>query len=350
MVDKKPTIKEIAKLARVSPATVSLIINNKKGVSEQTRKRVQSILEAQMYVPQRSSSSVAPLTFLFLKYREHGMIVEENQGFIAAIIDHIEYICNKEGIQLISKTADASTIEQILLSPDIQKADGVFVLGTELHDEQLTILQKIPCPYLVVDNYCRFHQINAVVMSNSEIVHQAVGHLYALGHRTIGYLSSNTIIANFRDREAGFYSALKDLKLQPARRINVTPTLQGAYMDMKSAIAVNPTMPPAFFADNDTIALGAIKALQENGYRIPEDISIIGIDDIPYSKVAIPALTTVRISRQAMGKYAVTVLLQSVRSFSTSSPISPIKALVSGDLVLRDSTRSVPIKTDSMKT
>lgn len=347
MVDKKPTIKEIAKLAQVSPATVSLIINNKKGVSEQTRKRVQSILESQMYVPQRSSSSTSPLTFVFLKYREHGMIVEENQGFIAAILDHIEYICNKEGIQLISKTADASTIEQILASPDVQNADGVFVLGTELHDNQLTYLQKIPCPYLVVDNYCRFHQINSVVMSNVEIVYQAIGHLYALGHRTIGYLSSNTIIANFRDREDGFYSALKELKLQAARRINVTPTLHGAYMDMKAAIAANPNMPSAFFANNDTIALGAIKALQEKGYRIPEDISIIGVDDIPYSKVATPALTTIRISRQTMGKCAVTALLQSVRSSSANSPISPIKVLVNGDLVLRDSTRPVPVETGS---
>ena len=341
MTEKKPTIKEIAKLAQVSPATVSLIINNKKGVSESTRKRVQSILESQMYTPQRSASNTVPLAFLFIKYREHGMIVEENQGFIAAIVDHIEHTCNKKGIQLISKTADAATIEQTLCSSDVQNADGVFILGTELHDEQLILLQKIPCPYLVIDNYCRFHQVNAVVMSNQEITRQAGMHLYGQGHRSIGYLSSNTVIANFRDREEGFFASLEALKLQSARRINVTPTLHGSYVDTKNAIAVSRGMPSAFFADNDTIALGAIKAFQESGYQIPKDISIIGIDDIPYSKVATPALTTIHISRRAMGKYAVTSLLQSVKSRAAGIHIPPIKVLISGELIVRDSTCSV---------
>ncbi len=337
MSAKKSTIKEIAAMAQVSPATVSLVINNKPGVGEQTRKKVLHILEATQYLPPRAISHKS-LSFVFLKYKEHGMIVEENQGFIPAIIEYIEYFCTQENIQLITKVSDKYSFESMLFSQEIRRADGLFILGTELSKSQVALLQKFDRPYLVIDNSCQKYQINSVVMNNAGIVHQAIEHLYSLGHRKIGYLCSNVEISNFKERRDSFYRSLKEFSLQMSHRFLVKPTLQGAYMDTKAQLAKETELPSAFFADNDTIAIGAIKAFQEMGYKIPDDISIIGVDDIPYSAIASPALTTIRVSRRAMAEFSVSSLTQCVDSYLDSAPFPAVKVLVEGQLIVRGST------------
>lgn len=338
MPSKKPTIKEIAELANVSPATVSLVLNNKKGISEQTRRKILHILETTQYISPRAPIYKS-LSFMFLKYKEHGMIVEENTGFIPAIIDYIEYFCAQRSIQLITKVLDKVSFEKFLSSSEIYDADGFFVLGTELTDEQISVLQKIDIPILLIDNSCRKFQLNSVVMSNEDIVHQAVEYLHTLNYRRIGYLCSNVEISNFKERRNGFYRSLKEFDLQMSCLFLMKPTLRGSYSDTKQQLQNVKSLPPAFFADNDTIALGAIKAFVEAGYKVPEDISIIGVDDIPFSAVAAPALTTIRVSRRAMAELSVTTLLQCVEAYQSEEVFPAIKVLIGGQLVERDSTR-----------
>lgn len=335
---KKATIKEIAKIAQVSPATVSLVINNKPGVSEQTRERIISILESTRYISSRTTSR-KPLSFAFLKYTEHGMVVEENQGFIPAIIEYIEYSCAQKKIPLFTKISDKYSFETILFSQEILNVDGLFVLGTELNTSQIALLQKLKQPYLVIDNECRAYQMNSVVMNNHGIVRQAVEHLYSLGHRRIGYLCSNVEISNFLERRNGFYDSIRELGMQMCSRLLLTPTLRGAYTDAKEQLKNEEDLPSAFFADNDTIAIGAIKAFQELGHKIPEDISIIGVDDIPYSSITSPALTTVKVSRRAMAEFSVSALIQCVEAYLNNAPFPAIKTFVEGQLIIRDSTK-----------
>lgn len=334
---KKSTLKEIAKLAEVSPATVSLVINNRRGVGEQTRRKILSILEATQYIPPRTISHKS-LSFVFLKYKEHGMVVEENQGFITAIIEYIEYFCTQKNIQLITKMSDKYSFEATLSSPEVRHADGCFVLGTELNPSQIALLQKFERPYLVIDNSCYRYQMNSVVMDNAGIVYHAIEYLHSLGHRRVGYLCSNVEISNFKERRDSFYSSLKEFGIQMSCRFLLKPTLHGAYMDAKAQLENERELPSAFLADNDTIALGAIKAFQEAGYKIPEDISIIGVDDIPYSAVASPALTTIRISRRAMAQFSVSSLTQCVEASLNNEPFPAVKVLVEGQLITREST------------
>ena len=109
-------------------------------------------------------------------------------------------------------------------------------------------------------------------------------------------------------------------------------------MDAKVQLGREWELPSAFFADNDTIAIGAIKAFQEIGYQIPDDISIIGVDDIPYSSISTPPLTTIKVSRRAMAEFSVSALVQCVEAHMNGTPFPAIKTSVEGQLIVRGST------------
>jgi LacI family transcriptional regulator len=148
---------------------------------------------------------------------------------------------------------------------------------------------------------------NGVVIDNDDSVRKAVNYLYHNGHTRIGYLQGKFRILGFKQREAGYYSAMREngLNIHPGYIVELSTTMNGAYKDMLEYLGSKPMLPTAFFADNDIIALGAMKALQENGYRVPEDISIIGFDDLPFCEISSPRLTSLRVPKQEMGKLAV---------------------------------------------
>ena len=132
-------------------------------------------------------------------------------------------------------------------------------------------------------------------------------YLIQKGHRKIGYLKGKFRIKAFRSREVGYRTAMKkgNCQMNTDYIVELSTTMNGAYKDMKQYLEKEPEMPTAFFADNDMIALGAMKALQEMGYKIPQDISIIGFDDLPFSEISNPPLTTLRVPKQEMGRLAV---------------------------------------------
>lgn len=133
----------------------------------------------------------------------------------------------------------------------------------------------------------------------------------------------------------GYRREMERLGLSVPPPVRITPTLKGAYLDMKRLLDDGKYVPHgAAVADNDTVAIGVMKAIREAGYRIPEDISIIGVDDIPFSAMTMPALTTMRISRTAMGTLAVDTLRKRIRYPNWPS----MHMRLAGRLVVRGST------------
>ena len=126
------TIREIAALAGVSPAAVSLVINNKKGVSDETRKRILSVMEESGYSPSVRKKSVRPLRIVVLKYRVHGIAFEENQGFIASIVDRIESECRHYGYDLMMYNCEPETATATIRDMMNAAPDGVILIATEL--------------------------------------------------------------------------------------------------------------------------------------------------------------------------------------------------------------------------
>lgn len=163
-----------------------------------------------------------------------------------------------------------------------------------------------------------------------------VHYLYDLGYREIGYFKFTQPVNNCDERYEGYLAELERLGLPAPEPIWLKPTVDGAFEDMKNLIKNGAYVPHgAVVADNDTVAIGAVKAIREAGYSIPEDMSIIGFDDIPFSAVTMPALTTMRISRSAMGMLAVDMIRKRIKY-----PDWPgMHMLIGGKLIVRNSTR-----------
>lgn len=332
------TIREIASIVGVSPAAVSLVINNKKGISDETRRRVQNVIDEYGYVVAGQKRKVKRFRLMVIKYRTHGIAIEENQGFIASIIDQIESECRRFGFDLVMYNCQAKTAESTLRELMIDPPDGVIVMGTELSESEYTLLDLINVPLVVLDNDVQYGHVDSVVMANRSITAAAVRYLYELGYRDIGYYQFNLPIHNCEERYQGYLTELARLGLPAKEPIHLMPTLNGAYEDMKALLISGDYVPHgAVVADNDTVAIGAVKAIREAGYSIPEDMSIIGIDDIPFSAVTMPALTTMRISRSTLGTLAVDMIRKRIKH-----PEWPgLHVQINGSLVVRNSTRTL---------
>ncbi len=332
------TIREIAVIAGVSPAAVSLVLNEKKGVSAQTRDRVKRILAEHNYSPVPQVKKVPRCRIRFIKFTTHGMAVEENQGFIASIIDQIESECRRYSYDLIMCGCNNRSAEETFKMIAEDPMDGVILLGSEFDAANFGLMSEIKAPIVVLDNSMQHQNVDSIVMANTSISESSVDYLYGLGHRKIGYFLTNVKISNFTERYNGYLDALERRGLSVPEPVLLTPTLNGAYEDMKKLLQTGAYVPQgAVLAGNDSIAIGAARALQEAGYRIPVDISIIGVDDIPYSAMTVPPLTTMRISRSVMGILTVNMLRERMKHPDWPS----MHLAVSAQLVERGSTAPV---------
>ena len=332
------TIREIAALAGVSSATVSMVLNGKAGIGKETRERVQKVLTEMNYTRYNRDIEDASCNIRFIKYSKHGMVVEENQGFISSIIDRITAECRRFSYNLMMSGCNSSTADETIQMVAGNAMDGVIILGSELDAEFAQKLLDVKAPLVVLDNSMRFTGLNSVVMANEEIAVDAVRYLYGMGHREIGYLHSSVLVNNFEERLSGYRTAMKQLNLPPMEPVCLTPTLKGAYMDMKQLLVTGAYKPSgAVFCANDTIAIGAARALQEQGFAIPNDISRIGVDEIPFRAITQPALTTMRVSRTLMG----ILVIDTLRKHMQHPEWPPTNVNVKGQLVERDSVRAV---------
>lgn len=334
------TIREIAKLANVSPSTVSIVLNNKEGVSDKTRKRILDLLNEYGYIPNRKKSvNKSSGNIRFLKYSNTGLLADKNDGFISEIIDAIEIESRKLGYNLILTTVNDQNLYEALTLVKSDQNMGMIFLGTELFDNTSYFLNNISIPFVIIDNYMPSYNINCVVMNNHEIVKQAIKYLFDLGHHNIGYVRSCVTINNFVERNRGFKDAMEcmGLNINPKHEFIVMPSVEGAYGTMLDFLTSAKKMPTAFFCDNDTIAIGVMRALKESGYAIPDDVSVMGFDDIASAALIDTPLTTMRVSRISIGKWAVKLLMDAIDNPNSHS----VKIQTSAKLKIRESTSPV---------
>lgn len=326
-------IRKLAEIAGVSPATVSLVLNHKTGVSKKTREKVLKLAQKYNYGVQ--AEGIQPNRVLFVKYIKHGKIVEENAGFISAIMDSIENDCRSKGFSL-SVLVSEGTLKNTLAEIDYDNLFGIILLGTELDEKEYKFLEKIEIPYVVVDNIMPHFYCNSVAIDNFEIVYQALSYLKGLGHREIAYFRSDIRIQNFIERANAFskYSGRFGFSFEKVHEFILPPTPIGSYETMAEYLKQDFRLPTCAFADNDTIAMGAMKAIKEAGYRIPKDISVIGFDDIPFAAISSPSLTTMSVPKKTMGSLALRQLMLA----SEGGDIAVHKTRVQGELRVREST------------
>lgn len=305
-------IREIAKRAGVSPAAVSIVINNRKGVSESTRNRILSIIKETGYVAHAKSVSSGKV--LIIRYVRSGLLVEENQGFIASMVHALQKTLNERDITAIS--TDTGEMESSISQIDFSEYEGIVIVASEMTQENYGTLADIPIPFVVIDNLMPGFAYPCVGIDNAENLHAVLKYCVEKGIRRIGYLKSSLPAENFNQRSEAFFKYAADFNIEVNENciFEITPSLRFAHKDMRKILEQNPTltMPECFFADNDIIALGSMKAIKEFGIRVPEDVSIIGFDNIPYSGVSTPTLSTIHVQRERIGRFAADVLLREI--------------------------------------
>lgn len=331
------TIRDIAKLAGVSPAAVSIVLNDKKGVSDKTRNTIKKIIEDMEYVPSQRVRSHSR-TILCLKYVSRGVFVEENEGFISAIVDAMIEYSKKNGYKMIIVQVK-DLVSTALKEIDFSDICGAIIIASELQPSMYADLRMIPVPFVVVDNMMPGTNYSCVGIDNAENVYTALKYCKACGYHSVGYIKSSYYSENLVARAEAWnkYAALLGFEFGADNIYTVGPTTLESYEDLNKQLKDSPKhkLPECFFVDNDTIAIGAMRALHDNGYKIPEDVAIIGFDDVPFAAVSSPPLTTIRVNRAAIGRQAIRHLLHILRDPGAT----PSKTAYVGDLIIRSSMK-----------
>lgn len=331
------TLQDIAERAGVSKTTVSLVLNDKPGVSEEKREEIRRIAQVCGYhLPHRIPDKQR--TIRFLKYQAKGYMVCQNGDFITRVIDGVESTARQHGYSLTMMNVRAENLEAMI--PVINEAhdDGIIFLGTELEPEMAPLLQGLSAPLVVIDNEMRHLDQDTVVMDNEEAVYRAMQYLCNKGHRQIGHLTTTYAVPNLWARSRAFRQALLEFGLPDEAAFSYcVPDDVRSYAHALVRQIDPEHLPTAILADNDILAINLLRALEKLGKRVPEDISVIGIDDLAISAMTRPELTTIHLEKKRMGSVAVERLLSLIADRSQH----PLKIMTSCWLVECHSVQAI---------
>jgi DNA-binding LacI/PurR family transcriptional regulator len=329
-------ITDIANIVGVSPATVSNALNDRKGVSEETKQKILKTANELGYYKETNSNGNAQKSIRFVIYKKHGLVVADTP-FFSSLLEGIENECRRQGYELLISHAYHSEWEDFINMVNTEYSQGIIILATEMCLEDLEPFRDLSIPLVLLDGHFKGEDFDCVLINNIDASYKATRYLVQNGHNQIGYLHSSVHINNFLYRTLGFRDALQDCKVQfnPKFDFYLEPNMEGAYRDMKSLLEqVDVKLPTAFFADNDNIAFGAMRALKEKKIRIPQDISIVGLDDMPFCEITSPRLTTIRVFTQDIASAAVRRLLQIIEG---SNERITQKIEINSELIIRES-------------
>lgn len=330
------TGKELARQLGLSEAAVSIALNNRSGVSTATRQLVLEAAEKHGYDFTRISARHGwAKDIYFIYFRKHGAIVNDNP-FFAEISESVQQICKEKELKLnIRYLYDEDNIVRRLEDIVYSDCAGIILLGTEMRREDFAPFEEVPVPIVLLDTYIEGIKRDCVLINNIQGAFLASDHLIRRTKKQPGYLRSSYSINNFDERADGFYKAVRHHGYSSSKSIvhRLSPSIDGAYADMMEILNRNEAIAPCYFADNDMIALGAMKAFQDKGFSVPGDISVIGFDNISLCNYVSPGLTTVNVPKKYMGEMAVIRLTE----LMTAKKFVPIKLEIQTNLVKRQS-------------
>lgn len=308
------TAKDIAKKLGLSQAAVSLALNGKPGVSEDTRAMV---LETamQMGYAKAEAAIAAPShkTLCFIRYAGAAISTADQTSFSSFVLQGVESRAAELGYTVQVRYFHIGELYNPQTLRLIRKTDGIIFLGTDITHAQLPeIDQFFRCldntPVVVVDNFLLSGVVDCVGNDAMGGAKSAVDYLLKTGHKKIGYVRALPRIQNFLEREHGVQAALSEAGLDLACTINVDISSEGAFRDFEAWLSRSPELPEALYAENDIVAAAVMRVLKKHGHRVPEDVSVVGFDDIPMCEMLDPPLSTVHAYKEELGSVAVDLL------------------------------------------
>jgi LacI family transcriptional regulator len=306
----KVTIREIADLAGVSIATVSRVVNGRGDVAPETRELVQRIVRERGYMTNRSARGLSrgrtgligatvpmlhPLYFSYLLSGAAEALYEQDMRLVLCPTMH-------------EHDREVSLLERLMHGT----TDGAVIILPEESSDELEQLLNHGYRFVVVDPLLPLNaRIPAVSAANAAGATQAMQHLLELGHRRIAAVTGPRGGKASVDRRRGYYAALAEAGIAPDPQLEVEGDFRipsGA--ELTARLLDLPEPPTAVFAFNDNMAIGALRAARARGIRVPEELSVVGFDDLEEAEIVTPALTTVRQPLAEMGRIAVSLLLR----------------------------------------
>ncbi len=352
------TIKDVASQAEVSVGTVSRVFNNHSNVTDEIRQRVLKAASELGYHGRSAPDNTARtpttrnLKEIGFLYHSHLDASIENNAGANPFWSHILYGAENEA-RISNMKITYRTIYNGDLSPQLllstiydMKLGGILLVGPT-EPTMIKVIQMAKLPLVLVDNYVPRLSVDAVLCDNFEGGREAVEYLIQAGHRQIAFIGGPTLagprpinsVYTIERRAAGYRTALLDagIPIQYDLYESGDLTAEGGYQACQRLLAKKVSF-SAIFCANDATAIGALKALRDSGHRVPEDVSLVGFDDVDTSQYLSPALTTIRVNKEALGSTAVKHLLTRATDMDAVS----VTSILEVELVERDSVHRLP--------
>jgi LacI family transcriptional regulator len=335
-----PTLEEVARLAGVSRSTVSRVINDHPSVRPETREQVWQAVRKSGYQPHAVARSLATNRTQII-----GMVIPEavttlfTDPFFPLLLRGATEACNTHRYQLLLSLFDDPDGQEEMYQRVLRSGylDGVILASASLDDPLITDLLRDRIPFVSVGRHPN-ERVHYVDVDNVAGARMAVEHLIRLGHQRIATITGRLDMTAGQDRLEGYRQSLK------AHRISVEEELiaEGDYTENSGMVAMQRLLsasPSAVFVGSDMMAIGALQALRQAGCQVPQDVALVGFDDIPIVSAIEPALTTVRQPIERMGSMAVEVLL-SVLEGSLEEETHTQRIILPTELMIRASCGS----------
>lgn len=296
-------IKEVARLAKVSTATVSRTINGSDKVTEKTAERVRRAIETLKFYPNTNARALGSG-----KSSLYGLIISDiTNPFFPELVKSFEDVAVQHGQEvLIANTNyEKHRTEQCVTRMLQRKVDGVAIMTSEMDERLIGEFSSRKIPLVFLDTGTVQKGISNIAIDYAAGIDAAVEHLRELGHSVIGFVSGPSDLTSARVRRKAFLASMRRKGLGPAKGMveEGNHRMDGGREAMTRLLAKQ-MRPTAVLASNDMSAIGAIGAILEHGLKVPRDISVIGFDDIAISAYTQPPLTTVHLSRAGIAKLA----------------------------------------------
>jgi LacI family transcriptional regulator len=334
----KSTIKDVAKHAGVSIATVSFVINDSKHISRETKNRVLKSIHSLKYHPSKSA-----VNLVSGKTGNIGFILTDDhflrtEPFYTRIFLGTEFEARNEGYYILLTSIKPDFNDKDLLPRFVlnKSVDGIIIAG-KIPASLIERMSTYNLPTVFIDYIPPSNSYPVVLIDNIQGALLATNHLIELGHTSIAFIGADMEHPSLSDRLNGYKQALLSANIPIKNNLIGTdaqyPDRQNGFNSAKKIFSKNKKV-TAVFAGNDAMAIGVLHYLKDNGYRVPEDVSLIGFDDVEADLMLNPPLTTIRVPKVDLGVEALELLVNNLKNKKTISK----KILVPVELIVRKST------------
>jgi DNA-binding LacI/PurR family transcriptional regulator len=329
---KPASIKDIARLAKVSHSTVSRALHNHPLVNPKTAERIRQLAAKHGYRPSAAARSLVTQR----SYTIGVVVTTISDPFVAGVVGGIEEIASAQGFSvfLANSNADPEQEVRVVQSFDERRVDGIVVTSSRVGALYVPVLSRRQVPIVLLNNQHPSEFAYSVVIDSTQGAFDVTAHLTELGHRRIAYLGDEFGRQSDTERLSGYREALAQAEIPYNRHyiVHGDGKAEGAITAMGKLLAM-PQRPTAVVCYNDMSALGAMHCIHAAGFSVPGDISIVGFDDLHMSQYLNPPLTTIRQPMHEMGRMAMQTLIAIL-----SGVISQQNITVPGQLIVRAST------------